>query len=85
MKKKIKNWRRQGKKLKINIFNFLSMLFGNKDFISRESPILAQFKNILSLNWQDIHVVGDFLEKKITKKSTKSGGKKNVKMPLYLL
>ena len=28
-------------------FNFLSTLFGNKDFISKESPILADFKNII--------------------------------------
>ena len=27
--------------MKIKIFKFLSTLFGNKDFISQESPILA--------------------------------------------
>ena len=27
----------------MKIFNFLSTLFGNKDFISQESPILADF------------------------------------------
>ena len=27
----------------MKIFNFLSTIFGNKDFISRESPILADF------------------------------------------
>ena len=30
----------------MKIFNFLSTLFGNKDFISQESPILADFKNM---------------------------------------
>ena len=29
------------------ICNFLSTLFGNKDLISQESPILADFKNII--------------------------------------
>ena len=29
----------------MKIFNFLSTLFGNKDFISQESPILADFEN----------------------------------------
>ena len=33
----------------MKIFNFLPTLFGNKDFISRESPILADFKNIIQL------------------------------------
>ena len=31
----------------MKIFNFLSTLFGNKDFISQESPILADFKNTI--------------------------------------
>ena len=30
----------------MKIFNFLSRLFGNKNFISQESPILGDFKNI---------------------------------------
>ena len=29
----------------MKILNFLSTLFGNKDFISKESPNLADFKN----------------------------------------
>ena len=28
-------------------FNFLSSLFGNKDFISQESPMLADVENIM--------------------------------------
>ena len=32
---------KKGQKLKMKIFNFLSTLFGKKDFISRERPILA--------------------------------------------
>ena len=31
----------------MKIFNILSTLFGNKDFISRESPIFADFKNVV--------------------------------------
>ena len=30
----------------MKVFNFLSTLFGDKDFVSRESPIFADFKNI---------------------------------------
>ena len=33
-------------KIEDKIFNFLSTLFGNKDFISRESPIFADFENV---------------------------------------
>ena len=32
--------------MEVRIFNFLSMLFRNKDFISQESPILADVENI---------------------------------------
>ena len=35
---------------KMKIFDFLSTLFGNKDFISQESPILADFEKII-YNW----------------------------------
>ena len=35
------------KKKRPKNFNFLSTLFGNKDFIPQESPILADFKNIV--------------------------------------
>ena len=31
----------------MKILNLLSTLFGNKDFISQDSPILADFKNII--------------------------------------
>ena len=31
----------------MKIFNFLSTLFKNKNFILRESPILEKFKNII--------------------------------------
>ena len=31
----------------MKIFSFLSTLFVNKDFISQESPILADFENII--------------------------------------
>ena len=34
-------------KFEIKICNFLSMLSGSKEFISQESPILADFKNII--------------------------------------
>ena len=31
--------------MEVKIFNFLSTLFRNKDFISQESPILADIEN----------------------------------------
>ena len=33
--------------MKVKIFTFLSLLFQNKDFISQESPILADVENII--------------------------------------
>ena len=33
--------------MEVKIFNFLSTLFWNKDFISQESPILADVENIV--------------------------------------
>ena len=39
--KKIKKWRRTGWKMEVKIFNFLSKLFRNKNFISQDSQILA--------------------------------------------
>ena len=43
--KKSKKWRRTGWKMEMKICNFLSTLFRNKDFISQESPILADVEN----------------------------------------
>ena len=37
----------------MKIFNFLSRLFGNKDFISRKSPIFADFKNIVMYGYKN--------------------------------
>ena len=62
----------------------------NKDFISHESPILADFENITYywikivnfLQTDKIYTSLEIFWKKKTKKSTKSGGKKNVKMLL---
>ena len=34
-------------KMEVKIVNFLSILFGNKEFISQESPIFDDFKNII--------------------------------------
>ena len=31
----------------MKIFNFISTVFGNKNFKSQESPILAVFKNMI--------------------------------------
>ena len=39
--------------MKMKILNFLSTLFGNKNFISQESSIFADFKNI-DFQFQDI-------------------------------
>ena len=33
----------------MKIFNFLSTLLSNKNYISQKSPILADFKNIIKL------------------------------------
>ena len=34
-------------KMEVKIVNFLLTLFGNKEFISQESPIFDDFKNII--------------------------------------
>ena len=61
-KKSLKRWRRAWKrKWKIETFYLhLSTLFRNKDFISQESPILADVENIYSFfglqNFQELPI-----------------------------
>ena len=49
-------------------FQLLSTIFGNKDFISQESPILADFENIIILFkkkniFEGIHTIIDLIGK----------------------
>ena len=46
-KKSQKSEEEQGWKMEVKICNFLSTLFQNKDFILKESPILADVENII--------------------------------------
>ena len=45
MKKKMKKVKKKRAKMVLKIFNFLSTLFRNKDFISQESLILTDVGN----------------------------------------
>ena len=67
----------------MKIFNFLSTLFRNKDFISQESPILADVENSFLVKnrniFQEMSIVVDLIEKKANFHfSDKTGGKENI-------
>ena len=49
--------------MKVKICNFLSTLFRNKDFISQESPILADVKNVIFFIINEMSIVVDLIEK----------------------
>ena len=65
----------------MKIFNFLSTLFRNKDFISQESPILADVENSFLVKnrniFQEMSIVVELIEKKANFFFDKAGGKEN--------
>ena len=80
-------------KMVLKIFNFLSTLFRNKDFISQEGPIFADFENITYywikiVNFPQTDKIYTWLEiswKKITKNLRDPGVKRRFKMSFFYI